>query len=200
MNCPNCNAALRDGARFCPKCGTPVSQQQVPTYGSAPQSYQTQPYQPQAQQPYQDPTQQSYQDPTQQPYQDPTQQSYAAPAQQPYQVPAPQTSQNMAPQAPNVSDPAKTKAIASLVCGIVGVVFDFLFATVLMPAIGCILGIVGITMASNARKLGFTGGMATGGLVCSIIAVVFGVGSLLCVLCVGGAVGGIAGSLGTMSY
>ena len=28
MNCPNCNAELRDGAKFCQKCGTPITAQE----------------------------------------------------------------------------------------------------------------------------------------------------------------------------
>ena len=96
--------------------------------------------------------------------------------------------------------PGKTKAIASLVLGIVGIVLDFFFVTIFLSAIGCVLGIVGIIMYSGAKKEGFVGGMATAGLVLSIIAVVFGAGSLLCTVCALGAAGaaGAAGGLSNM--
>ena len=55
----------------------------------------------------------------------------------------------------------KGLAIASLVCGIVGLFF-----------FGIILGPLAIVFSVMARKKGFTSGMATAGLVLGIIAVV----------------------------
>ena len=59
-----------------------------------------------------------------------------------------------------------TLSIAALVLGIVGIIFDFIYASV-----GLVAGIVGIVLAVKARKTENAVGMATGGLICSIIAV-----------------------------
>ena len=60
--------------------------------------------------------------------------------------------------------PGHGKAVASLVLGIIALVATWFY-------VGLILGIVGIVLALGARKEGFVGGMATAGLVLSIIAV-----------------------------
>ena len=60
-----------------------------------------------------------------------------------------------------------TLSIAALVLGIVGIIFDFIYAIV-----GLVAGIVGIVLAVKARKTENAVGMATGGLICSIIAAV----------------------------
>jgi Predicted membrane protein len=119
--------------------------------------------------------QQAYQQPTyvQQPY---DQQAYG---QQPYG------------QMPN--SPEKGKAIASLVCGIIGLVLGFLgFVTGVSSLIGLILCIVGIVLAVKARNampVGVPGrGMATGGLVCGIIGAVLSGIIALCVICAAGCV------------
>ena len=62
---------------------------------------------------------------------------------------------NQTPQPQPGQQPGKTKAIASLVLGIVGIVLDFFFVTIFLSAIGCVLGIVGIIMYSGAKKEGF---------------------------------------------
>lgn len=72
-------------------------------------------------------------------------------------------------------------AVASLVLGIVGLCTGWLYG------LGCILGIVGIVMSANAKKQNGPSGMATAGLVLSILAVVFGAVTLACTVCVGGA-------------
>lgn len=61
-------------------------------------------------------------------------------------------------QTPQGKVPGKGLAIGSLVCGIISL---FVF--------GIILGIVGISLSLAAKKQGFTGGIATAGLVLSII-------------------------------
>ena len=63
--------------------------------------------------------------------------------------------------------PGQGMAIASLVMGILGLVTGFFFA-------GLLFGILGIIFAMSARKQGYTGGIATAGLVTSIISVAFG--------------------------
>ncbi len=88
--------------------------------------------------------------------------SYSAPV---YTEPAP------APKAPQ---PGKTKAIISLVLGIVGILMCCCYG------FGCIPGIVGLILAILAKKDngGKFSGLAVAGLVLSIIASVFGVGYL----------------------
>ena len=53
-------------------------------------------------------------------------------------------------------------AVASLVLGILSILDPFII-------LGLILGIIGIVLAVMAKKRGFFGGMATAGLVLSII-------------------------------
>ncbi|SFD09773.1 hypothetical protein [Butyrivibrio sp. YAB3001] len=88
-------------------------------------------------------------------------------------------------------EPGKGAAIASLVLGIVSIVCWFLG---IGAFVGLITGIIGIICASSSKKAGYTGGIQTGGLVCSIIGVVVSaVIFVTCVACVG--VLGTAGAL-----
>ena len=84
----------------------------------------------------------------------------------------------------------KSLTIAALVLGIVGIVFDFVYTIV-----GIIIGIIGIVMAVQARKKEGNSSMATGGLVCSIVAVALGGAMYLCTICARGAVFGIAANM-----
>ena len=61
------------------------------------------------------------------------------------------------------SPPGQGKAIASLVLGIVALLGSWFY-------VGVILAIVGIVLALSARRDGAEGGLATAGLVISIIA------------------------------
>ncbi|MGN0536397.1 MAG: DUF4190 domain-containing protein [Acutalibacteraceae bacterium] len=79
-------------------------------------------------------------------------------------------------------NPGSGVGAASMVLGIVGLCTGWLYG------IGCLLGIVGIVLSvvsgnkSKAVGLGWSG-LATAGLVCSIIAVCTGAGCLLCTVC-----------------
>lgn len=84
----------------------------------------------------------------------------------------------------------KSLTIAALVLGIVGIVFDFVYTIV-----GIIIGIIGIVMAVQARKKEGNSSMATGGLVCSIVAVALGGAMYLCTICAIGALFGIAANM-----
>lgn len=87
--------------------------------------------------------------------------------------------------------PGKGAAIASLVLGIVAVVFWFFGWGSLVSVV---TGIVGLVCATNAKKAGFEGGMRTAGFVLSIIGLVGGaVVFVACVACAGAA--GAAGLL-----
>ncbi|MDR2168278.1 MAG: DUF4190 domain-containing protein [Clostridiales bacterium] len=75
--------------------------------------------------------------------------------------------------------PGHSLAIASLVLGILSLFFMFI---PMFPAF--IVAIVGIVLAIAARKRGNTSGMATAGLVCSIIALVLtGLVFVACFMC-----------------
>lgn len=70
----------------------------------------------------------------------------------------------------------KGLAIASMVCGILGIVFCACYS-----AIGIILGIVAVALAvvSKNKNNGVMQGMAKAGLVCGIIAIVINVISII---------------------
>lgn len=70
-------------------------------------------------------------------------------------------------------------AVASLVLGICSIVFDFI-----LWWLGMILGIVGVILGAVARSKNPENGMATGGLVCSIIGTILGIITLVaCAAC-----------------
>ena len=75
-------------------------------------------------------------------------------------------------------------AIAGLVLGIASVVFAFLYVWV-----GLVAGIVGIVLSVKGRKVPAKKGMATAGLVLSIIGTSLSGVLVACALCVIGTVG-----------
>ncbi|MGX8699663.1 MAG: hypothetical protein ACSW8F_06995 [bacterium] len=90
------------------------------------------------------------------------------------------------------SEPGKGLAIASLVLGIIAVVFWFFGYFAILSVL---LGIIGLVLASNAKKQGFVGGLQTAGFVLSLIGLIGGgVSFLACVACVG-ALGSLSDSL-----
>ena len=90
---------------------------------------------------------------------------------------------NPTPAPSNDNIPGKGQAIASLVCGIISVVFWFFGVSAFLSVI---LGIVGLVLASQSKKAGFVGGMRTAGFVLSLIGLIFGsIIFVACVACVG---------------
>lgn len=88
-------------------------------------------------------------------------------------------------------------AIAGLVLGILSIVSSFTIVFAGLGWLGLVLGIVGIVMGVMAKKRN-PSGMATAGLVLSIIGTVLcGITFVACVACIGavGTAGGIASSL-----
>ena len=67
--------------------------------------------------------------------------------------------------------PGQDKAVGSLVLGICAMV----------TGLGIILGIIGIVMAVQARKDGYVGGLATAGLVLSIISLALTALAIACI-------------------
>ena len=81
----------------------------------------------------------------------------------------------------NQSPPGKGLATASLVLGIVAVVFWFFGFTAIVSVV---LGVVGIVLAVMAKKQGYDDGIRMAGLILSIIAVIGGaVVFVACVAC-----------------
>jgi len=79
--------------------------------------------------------------------------------------------------------PGKSAATASLVLGIVSVVFWF-FGMGAIVSVVC--GIIGLITASNAKKQGFNGGTRTAGFICSLIGLIGGaIVFVACVACAG---------------
>ncbi len=100
-------------------------------------------------------------------------------------------------QRPN--DPGKGTGAASLVLGIIGLCTGWLYG------VGCVLGIIGVVLAvvsgNKSSAVGLNrNGIAIGGLVCSIIAIVSGAGCLICTICTGAAASGAASSLYTYNF
>jgi len=88
------------------------------------------------------------------------------------------------------NQPGKSKAIASMVCGIVGLVFCvFLSWTGPFAFIGLICSLVGLILGVKAKKEipeGAPTGAATAGIVCSTIALALGaVVLVVCTICIG---------------
>ena len=83
-------------------------------------------------------------------------------------------------------DPGRGKAAASLVCGILGLVFTIFSYTLWLGIAAIILSIVGLILGVSARKSmpAGTAGMATAGLVCSIVALaISSIVVLSCAIC-----------------
>jgi hypothetical protein len=77
---------------------------------------------------------------------------------------------------PQPVDPASGQAVTSLVLGITGLVFGALgFSGCTIP-IGLVLGIIGIVLGALGRRSFRHGGLATAGLVLSVIALAVSVG------------------------
>lgn len=87
--------------------------------------------------------------------------------------------------------PGQGAATGSLVCGIIAVVCWFFGITTIGSLI---LGIIGLVLASKAKKEGYVGGMRTAGFVLSLIGVI--VGAIVLIACV--VLGGMLAAMGTM--
>lgn len=74
-------------------------------------------------------------------------------------------------------------ATASMICGIISLVFIFFnYSTI----VGMILAIIAIVLSVNAKKSGYTGGMQKAGLILGIISVALNALMFIsCVICAG---------------
>lgn len=83
----------------------------------------------------------------------------------------------------NASQAGKGQATASMVLGIIGIVFWFFGYS---SVVSVILGIIGLILASASKGAGYTGGTRTAGFVLSLLSLIFGALILIaCVACVG---------------
>lgn len=93
------------------------------------------------------------------------------------------------------NEPGKGAAIASLVLGIISIVFWFFGAGAI---VGIVTGIIGLICSANAGKAGYEGGLRKGGFVCSLIGLIgSGIALIACVACVGAI--GTAGLLDSLN-
>jgi hypothetical protein len=96
-----------------------------------------------------------------------------------------QNNQNQYYQVPNypVVVPGKNKAVASLVLGILSIVFIW---GGFSGFVSLILSVIGLILASSAKKDGFDEGIRTAGFVTSLIGLIGGLLAVLaCVACIG---------------
>ncbi len=159
MYCKKCGTKLQEGQKFCPTCGTPTDASAASgTTGTGQQAGQQ--YQ-QANRQYQQTNQQYRQ--TNQQYQ-----QYQQPQQyQQYQE----------------DIPGRAEAIASMVLGIIAILFWFLGWS---SVISIILAVIGLILASNSKKKGYDSGIQTAGFVLSIVSLFGGILIFIaCVACTG---------------
>ena len=84
---------------------------------------------------------------------------------------------------PGQNPPGYSQAVASMVLGIVAVVFWFFGWSAIVSVV---LGIVGVVLASKSKSLGYNGPIRTAGFVLSIVGLAGGVIFFVsCVACVG---------------
>ena len=97
----------------------------------------------------------------------------------------------------------KGKATGSLVCGIISLALAICLGWLygIGGLIGLILGIVGLVMASGAKKEGFVGGTQTAGFVLSLLGLIFGaIFFAACGICTGSIVGCAACGAASSGY
>ncbi len=141
MYCRNCGAKLEDGQKFCPQCGTPTGESKASEASEDSSKSSGQSGQQEQQYQYQ----QSYDQQAQQ-----NQQQYQQQYQQPYAQ----------------DEPGRGDAIASMVLGIIAILCWFFGWSAIVSVI---LAVVGLVLATNAKKKGYTGGMQTAGFVLCIV-------------------------------
>ena len=170
--CTQCGAQMEDDMNFCPACGVAVANKVVEEE-KAPEVVEAEvveePVRAQAaEEPVQQAQEQQAQEQQTYSQQAQEQQTYnqQAQGQQTYNQQA-YGQQTYAQQAyqPTASQPGKGMAIASMVLGIVSLVFCW-------HLIGLICSIVGLSLSVVSKNKGYVGGMRTAGFVKSLIALI----------------------------
>ena len=177
--CPSCGHVNPAGAPYCEVCGAPLSETTWDARYGQPR------YQPQADQP--------------QPQAKSSGTHFKGSAELQDASTQPQPGQQQARPAPSGSEPHPAsaydqpvntdggnrtakhgEAVASLVLGIIGVVIYWIVAIAfnayfIGAGIGAVLGIVGLVLASMAKKAGNREGIRTAGFVLSLLSIIFNV-------------------------
>jgi|GEM_PF-923902 len=83
-------------------------------------------------------------------------------------------------------------AIASLVLGILSIVFALFGKKIIVDILALVMGIVGVVLGAKARKESQTG-LATAGFVCSLIGLILSAIGFVCILACASAVGILGG-------
>ena len=104
------------------------------------------------------------------------------------------TYQNVYVQKQNENIPGKGEAVASMVLGIVGLVFTFILSGFGLGFIAVICGIIGLILSIISKNKGYEGGMRTAGFVMNIIVIVV---AILVVIACAACLGSLSSSLGT---
>lgn len=160
MYCPKCGQQNKDGARFCAFCGEPLGGNSTAQNSGQGSGYSNN-------SPYDSYGQGNGYNTSGYDYNGGGYGGYNG------QIPA------------NGQQPGSGKATASLVLGIIGIVFWFFGWGVI---ISLIFGIIGIILSASAKKDGNTSGINTAGFVLSLISLIVGaIVFLACVACVGSA-------------
>lgn len=93
------------------------------------------------------------------------------------------------------NEPGKGAAVASMILGIIAVVLWFFGYS---SIVSVVLGIIGLVLASNSKKAGYSGGLRTAGFVLSLIGLIGGAFFFIaCVACVSTL--GAAGAFSSLS-
>ncbi|MBR2783928.1 MAG: zinc-ribbon domain-containing protein [Firmicutes bacterium] len=155
MHCTNCGSELPENVSFCPNCGTRVAA--APEPAPAPEPPRQEPPQPEP-------------EPAPEPEPEPRRDVQPWP-EEPYHAEEP------------AKQPKDTKAIISLVCGVIAAITMFTGGGAI---IGIVAAIVGLIFGINARKEN-PSTMATVGIVlCALTLVLCALIFIACVACVGG--------------
>ena len=187
MFCPNCGTEIPDGSKFCGRCGSRIQDYDSGASGSS-HFFPPNQIDPVDDYPVRSP------DYDHEPAYDPT--PSVPPRHIDVSYNTEQSGYTETYSTPGVNDSERGKgfAVASLVLGIISIVFWFFSVA---SIIGFILGIIGIICAGSAKKRGYTGGIGTAGLVCSILGTIgCSLIFIACVACVGSM--GALGSLGSL--
>lgn len=165
--CTKCGNPVENDENFCTKCGNPVRKKDddmdIPVYEE-----QRQPADPEAETII-------------------LQKNVEKQAQSGYQEYTPDVTNEY--YANTYEDESNGAAVASLILGIISLACMMGIALAPIPFCGTICGLIGTILGANGRKKQVKQGMATAGMVCSIIGLVC---SGLCLVACGGCVGCLA--------
>lgn len=161
MFCGGCGTQVPEGTQICPKCGMMIVTRTTENKAAEPTVQNAQPTQSAA---GTMPDYNSYQSNTQGTANSGSQPNTQMPDYNSYQM----NTQIPGAVVPPVEQPGRGLAIASLVLGIISIVFC------MTGWVAVVCGIIGLVLAHMSKKQGNTSGVRTGGFVCSLIGLIIG--------------------------